>query len=361
MIKLKDLLKETELSNSQGEQTDFKKGDLVKDINPDCPHHGSEGEVTKVNKETITYEVTNNGSSYKEGDELEKTVEQMVKLKESLNEVRWPDDQTSRLLAQAFKAARVNVYKVNEKRPNKYYLSVQAKDGKTVIELQLNTVSNIIMFKTKSGIVKLGQLLSGSRGRKLSNNLKMLSKLPAFGQAGLKGLKHKVESVNEAMTQTITGNKRFMKNVVLPMMRKAAITKVKAKEFPSGQTLQLTFSAEKGENKKLLDLLKKKAGKKGSMKRKKLNLTVKNEAKKKGLNLTEDAAPRSAVKRMEKMANNIVSDMKKLNALFQKAHRPKTTDSTLYNTFKEWVSLVRKVDMKYGGWFDYVRDSDYVK
>ena len=33
-------------------------------------------------------------------------------------------------------------------------------------------------------------------------------------------------------TQTITGNKRFMKNVVLPMMRKAAITKVKAKEFP---------------------------------------------------------------------------------------------------------------------------------
>ena len=250
MIKLKDLLKEAELYNSQGEQTDFKKGDLVKDINPDCPHHGSEGEVTKVNKETITYEVTNNGSSYKEGDELEKTVEQMVKLK---------------------------------------------------------------------------------------------------------------ESVNEAMTQTITGNKRFMKNVVLPMMRKAAITKVKAKEFPSGQTLQLTFSAEKGENKKLLDLLKKKAGKKGSMKRKKLNLTVKNEAKKKGLNLTEEAAPRSAVKRMEKMANNIVSDMKKLNALFQKAHRPKTTDSTLYNTFKEWVSLVRKVDMKYGGWFDYVRDSDYVK
>ena len=74
------------LQNSQGEQTDFKKGDLVKDINPDCPHHGSEGKVTKVGKGTITFDVTNNGRTYKEGDELEKTVDQMVKLKESVNE-----------------------------------------------------------------------------------------------------------------------------------------------------------------------------------------------------------------------------------------------------------------------------------
>mgnify|MGYP000853319095 CR=1 FL=1 len=75
-----------ELQNSQGEQTDFKKGDLVKDINPDCPHHGSEGKVTKVGKGTITFDVTNNGKNYQQGDELEKTVDQMVKLKESVNE-----------------------------------------------------------------------------------------------------------------------------------------------------------------------------------------------------------------------------------------------------------------------------------
>ena len=72
-----------ELQNSQGEQTDFKKGDLVKDINPDCPHHGSEGKVTKVGKGTITFDVTNDGRTYKEGDELEKTVDQMVKLSQS--------------------------------------------------------------------------------------------------------------------------------------------------------------------------------------------------------------------------------------------------------------------------------------
>ena len=85
MIKLKDLLFE-ELQNSQGEQTDFKGGDLVKDINPDCPHHGSRGEVKKVSKGTITFVVSNNGGNYKEGDELEKTVDQMIKIKESVNE-----------------------------------------------------------------------------------------------------------------------------------------------------------------------------------------------------------------------------------------------------------------------------------
>ena len=35
----------------------FKKGQLIRDINPDCPHHGSEGEVTKVTKDEVTYTV----------------------------------------------------------------------------------------------------------------------------------------------------------------------------------------------------------------------------------------------------------------------------------------------------------------
>ena len=76
----KSRLKNEELQNSQGVQTDFKKGDIVKDINPDCPHHGSEGEVKKVGKGTITFVVNNNGKNYQTGDELEKTVDQMVKL-----------------------------------------------------------------------------------------------------------------------------------------------------------------------------------------------------------------------------------------------------------------------------------------
>ena len=405
------------LQNSQGEQTDFKKGDLVKDINPDCPHHGSEGEVTKVGKGTITFDVSNNGKNYQQGDELEKTVDQMVKLKESvnegftkyhirltdtpgwygvwdkkgkqkfegdkrfvmknlkklktrmgnfqlksligvatkrkgkdiefdvvesvneggmgilttdqsdvlqsivmknknknsrailkivmkdsmykgvdkremlgyiegtqqfvkyirmgrtgnesvkeerdykaeykkfqsspkakkyraelnqynrkkgtygnndgkdashkggkivgfekestnrgrreksrmkkesINEVRWPDNQTSRLLAQAFKDARVKVSKVWEKGNHKYILRVRAIDGNVNVKMELNVVSNVITLDTQSGHVRLGELQPGSRGRKLSKNLKMLSKLPSFGVAGFKGLKYKIESI----------------------------------------------------------------------------------------------------------------------------------------------------------------------
>ena len=82
ILKLRQMIRE-ELQNSQGEQTDFKKGDLVKDINPDCPHVGSEGGVIKVGKGTITFKVTNNGKTYHAGDELEKTVDQMVKLSQS--------------------------------------------------------------------------------------------------------------------------------------------------------------------------------------------------------------------------------------------------------------------------------------
>ena len=56
----------------------FKKGQLVKDINPDCPHVGSEGEVTKVTKDEVTYTVRNNGKTYKVGDELTKTKYQLI-------------------------------------------------------------------------------------------------------------------------------------------------------------------------------------------------------------------------------------------------------------------------------------------
>ena len=71
----------------------FKVGDLVKDINPDCPHHGAEGVVTKVTKDSVMFVVNNTGRGaggpiragqpagvYAPGDELEKTKDQMRKL-----------------------------------------------------------------------------------------------------------------------------------------------------------------------------------------------------------------------------------------------------------------------------------------
>ncbi len=65
----------------------FKVGDLVKDINPDCPHHGAEGVVTGVTKDSVMFVVNNTGRGagkeaavYQPGDELEKTKDQMRKL-----------------------------------------------------------------------------------------------------------------------------------------------------------------------------------------------------------------------------------------------------------------------------------------
>ena len=78
---------------SNPDQDRFKVGDLVKDVNPDCPHNGAEGVVTKVTKDTVTFIVNNKGRGaggplragqpagvYAPGDELEKTKDQMRKL-----------------------------------------------------------------------------------------------------------------------------------------------------------------------------------------------------------------------------------------------------------------------------------------
>jgi hypothetical protein len=130
---------------------------------------------------------------------------------ESVNEVRWPDSQTARLLSQAFDDAKVKVQKVWEKGNHEYIIRVRAKDGWTNVRMELNVVSNVIMMDTQSGHVKLGELQPGSRGRKLSKNLKMLSKIPSFGVAGFKGLKNKIESVNESGLQYRMGVKRYGK------------------------------------------------------------------------------------------------------------------------------------------------------
>ena len=84
------------------------------------------------------------------------------------------------------------------------------------------------------------------------------------------------------MRQTITGNTAFIKKTVLPMTKQAGIKKVSVKILPAHlpddkEKMEVSFDIDKGTNDKLLDLLKSKIGKKGSMKRKKLNLTVYNE------------------------------------------------------------------------------------
>ena len=72
-------------------------------------------------------------------------------------------------------------------------------------------------------------------------------------------------------------------------------------------------------------------------------------------------AKKSDVKKMEKAANKIISDMKKLNLMFKKAHDPKTSMPAAYRTLQQWEYLVGQVSGEYGGWFEFVYDdADYI-
>ena len=125
MIKLKDILNE-KLYNSQGEGYTFGKGDIVKDINPDCPHHGAEGEVIKGGKLKITFRVTNNGKNYKEGDELEKTVDQMVKLNsDEIKEGKLTEGKVDKSFTKIMGLLRKESRKLND--DDSYELSTKLK------------------------------------------------------------------------------------------------------------------------------------------------------------------------------------------------------------------------------------------
>ena len=58
-------------------------GEPVVNTNPGCVHYKSEGFIEDINDlpgdkgTTITYRVTNNGNTYKEGDTLTKTMDQL--------------------------------------------------------------------------------------------------------------------------------------------------------------------------------------------------------------------------------------------------------------------------------------------
>ena len=47
--------------------------------------------------------------------------------------------------------------------------------------------------------------------------------------------------------------------------------------------------------------------------------------------------------------------------MFEKIHDARTSNPVVYRTLKDWEELVRKADGAYGGWFEYVYDSDNVE
>jgi hypothetical protein len=64
----------------------FMVGNMVKNVNKDCDHYGSEGVIKEIKDlpnrmgKVISYEVTNEGPTYKKGDLLTKTQDQLVQI-----------------------------------------------------------------------------------------------------------------------------------------------------------------------------------------------------------------------------------------------------------------------------------------
>jgi hypothetical protein len=67
-----------------GLERDFEIGSKVKNINPSCKHYGSEGVVEEIKDlpdemgQVVKYKVTNDGDTYKQGDTLTKTIDQLT-------------------------------------------------------------------------------------------------------------------------------------------------------------------------------------------------------------------------------------------------------------------------------------------
>ena len=78
--KLKEMIRQ-ELS-----EYTYGVGDVVKDVNPTCPHYGAMGKVKSVNPRSVVFVVTNKGKNFKPGQTLEKSHDQMKKMNESINE-----------------------------------------------------------------------------------------------------------------------------------------------------------------------------------------------------------------------------------------------------------------------------------
>ena len=70
---------------------------------------------------------------------------------------------------------------------------------------------------------------------------------------------------------------------------------------------------------------------------------------------------KSDVKKMEKLSDKIIKDSETLLKMFRQKHKVSTGDSVLYNNSKDWELAIRNLKVKFGGWFGYVYDSDYIK
>ena len=81
---LRQIIRELLSENLQSHTHEPTEGAWVENVNPQCKHFGSKGQVVGVNSlpgdagTTVKYLVVNAGDSFSPGDVLEKTLDQII-------------------------------------------------------------------------------------------------------------------------------------------------------------------------------------------------------------------------------------------------------------------------------------------
>jgi hypothetical protein len=113
----------------------YGSGDIVKDVNPTCPHYGAMGKVKSVGPKSVVFVVMNKGKNFKPGMELEKSHDQMKKMNE--NKVYKVGDTVSLLSFDRRNRGRAKVKGVTKSRPNKFgiknhYITIRSSIARTI-------------------------------------------------------------------------------------------------------------------------------------------------------------------------------------------------------------------------------------
>jgi len=83
--------------------------------------------------------------------------------------------------------------------------------------------------------------------------------------------------------------------------------------------------------------------------------------KEEDLNEETVALSKSDIKKMERVSERLIKDLEKFLKVWKKKHKVSVRDSVLYDTSKDWEQAIRNLSMKFGGWFGFVYDSDYIE
>ena len=218
--KLKEMIKQ-ELS-----EYTYGSGDIVKDVNPTCPHYGAQGKVKSVNPKSVVFVVMNKGKNFKPGMELEKSHDQMKKIGESVNE------------------AKYKVHMRDKKRGNfeleKFQTGGQSYDYKKGMDIvkKLRKMSGSLEYKLVKESInenrdfeKLYNLFTKKDYFNLKNSIKtMLRNWETALKKGDKGAqKYKKQDIIKAVTIQNKANAKRVYDELVTAIKKKDIRRLKSR------------------------------------------------------------------------------------------------------------------------------------